>query len=77
MTLARIPPVTLGRGMPLSAQSSSIMCLIVWDIIATASSTSNDSPSLLFRVMTFFSAAAASVDIVAIAREICRVDWGL
>ena len=53
MTLERILPVTLGSGMALSAQSSSIMCLMVCDSNATASSTSKVSPSELFRV-TFF-----------------------
>jgi len=51
ITLARILLVTFGRGMPLSAQSSSIMCFMVCDSSATASSTSNASPSELFRVI--------------------------
>ncbi|PON93938.1 hypothetical protein TorRG33x02_103280 [Trema orientale] len=51
MTLDKILLVTLGRGIPLSAQSSSIMCLMVCDSRATASSTSKVSPSELFRVI--------------------------
>ena len=47
MTLERILLVTLGKGIPLSAHSSSTMCLIVCDCSATASSTSNDAPSEL------------------------------
>ncbi|CAN0922918.1 hypothetical protein LINGRAHAP2_LOCUS33296 [Linum grandiflorum] len=38
------------------AQSSSIMCLIVCDSIATDSSTSKVWPSLLMRVINLFSA---------------------
>ncbi|KAG5547665.1 hypothetical protein RHGRI_013382 [Rhododendron griersonianum] len=53
MTLARILLVTLGRGMVLSAQSSSIMCLMVWDSRATVSSTSKVSPSDDFRTIFF------------------------
>ncbi|CAN0922912.1 hypothetical protein LINGRAHAP2_LOCUS33292 [Linum grandiflorum] len=47
------------------AQSSSIMCLIVCDSIATDSSTSKVWPSLLMRVINLFSAVvdiASSVD---------------
>lgn len=51
ITFAKILLVTLGNGIPLSAQSSSIICLIVCDSNATASSTSNDSPSELLRVI--------------------------
>lgn len=51
MTFDKILLVTLGKGIPLSAQSSSIMCLIVCDSKATASSTSNVSPSELFSVI--------------------------
>lgn len=61
ITLERILLVTLGRGMPFPAQSSSIMCLIVWDSMATVSSTSKTSPSELFRVI-FLSAMAAGID---------------
>ncbi|MFS8025150.1 hypothetical protein Hanom_Chr16g01471531 [Helianthus anomalus] len=45
--------VTLGKGMVVFAQSSSIMCLIVCDSNATTSSTSNVSPSELFNTMVF------------------------
>ena len=51
MTFDKILLVTFGRGIPLSAQSSSIMCFIVWDSNATASSTSKVSPSELFSVI--------------------------
>lgn len=51
ITFARILLVTFGNGIPLSAQSSSTMCLIVCDSSATASSTSNDSPSELLSVI--------------------------
>ena len=51
ITLDKILLLTLGRGIPLSAQSSSIMCLIVCDSKATASSTSKISPSELFKVI--------------------------
>ncbi|KAK3410502.1 hypothetical protein EUGRSUZ_J02475 [Eucalyptus grandis] len=53
MTFARIRLVTLGSGISPSAQSSSIMCLMICDWTATASSTSNDSPSELRRVIFF------------------------
>ncbi|KAG5526820.1 hypothetical protein RHGRI_032927 [Rhododendron griersonianum] len=53
MTLARILLVTLGRGMLVSAQLSSIMCLMVCDSTATASSTSKVSPSELLSTMVF------------------------
>jgi hypothetical protein len=59
ITLDRIFELTLGSGMPLSAQSSSIMWRMVCDSIATASSTSNSSPSELLRVIIFFSPSAA------------------
>ncbi|MFS8025147.1 hypothetical protein Hanom_Chr16g01471761 [Helianthus anomalus] len=45
--------VTLGKGMVVLAQSSSIMCLIVCDSNATTSSTSKVSPSELFKTMVF------------------------
>lgn len=45
--------VTLGRGMMVSAQLSSIMCLIAYDCRATASSISNISPSELFITIIF------------------------
>ena len=61
ITLARILLVTLGRGIPLSAQLSSIMCLIVWDSTATASSTSKASPSELFSVIFFVEAIPISL----------------
>lgn len=53
MTLARILLVTLGRGMEVSAQSSSIMCLMVCDSTATASSTSKVSLSELLSTIIF------------------------
>ena len=61
MTLERILLVTFGRGIPLSAQSSSIMCLIVWDSRATASSTSKVSPSELFRIIFLPDAIASEI----------------
>lgn len=64
MTLERIFPVTLGRGITLSAQSSSIMCLIVCDSTATVSSTSKTSPSELRKVIFLLPFSAADDDIV-------------
>jgi len=55
ITLARILLVTLGNGMSFSAQSSSIICLMVCDSTATASSTTNVSPSEDFSVIFFDS----------------------
>ncbi|CAN0922863.1 hypothetical protein LINGRAHAP2_LOCUS33265 [Linum grandiflorum] len=52
------------------AQSSSIMCLIVCDSIATDSSTSKVCPSLLMRVINLFSAV---VDIASPVDHDCSV----
>ena len=52
--------VTLGNGISLLAQSSSIKLFIVCDSIATVSSTSKISPSELFSV-TFFTEDILSI----------------
>ncbi|KAL6989127.1 hypothetical protein U1Q18_014878 [Sarracenia purpurea var. burkii] len=53
MTLAKILLMTFGNGMLVSAQVSSIRCLMVCDSNAIASSTSNVSPFELFNTMIF------------------------
>lgn len=53
-TLAKILLVTFGRGMAASAQSSSIMFLIVCDSMAAASSTSKVWPSEVSNTNIFF-----------------------
>nr|GMD37540.1 DNA (cytosine-5)-methyltransferase CMT3-like isoform X2 [Ipomoea batatas] len=56
----------LDKGMQLSAQSSSIMCFIVCDSLATVFVTSKTSPSELFRVI-FLVSPASEDDIVSLA----------
>ena len=57
ITRARVSLLTLGTGITLSTQSSSIKCFIVSESIATLSSISNVSLSELLSVMFFFASA--------------------
>jgi hypothetical protein len=76
MTLTRMWEVTLGSGMPLSAQPSSIIFLRVIDCIATDSFTSNSWLSLLRSISIFsFTFSATAIDLLASPSDVLESRW--